>query len=169
VAKWYEEATAALRRDREQVDAHVAELREAARMAEEWADDLSGQVELVARLEALQDVVRGRRDPEQTQVIRQALLGAFKRIYLEPTEREGEFLVLPVLRSEMILRDGGVKRLSLRSGEVESCVQIPRKVPIPATVKNGRGPKRSTSVGARSSRCSTSCRSRRRGARSSGH
>jgi hypothetical protein len=160
----WEEASAKLEAEARQAEAHAAELREAARAAEVTARDLDAQFEVVQRLEALQALIQGERHPERVESLRQAISTTFQRIYLEPTgARQGEFVVIPVLRQEMVLATGHEKRIRLRGGDLTAHTQVSRKQPLPpALARSKKGQSSSTRTPAR-----TNCKAKAGSTRSS--
>jgi site-specific DNA recombinase len=144
-AELWTEASAALDKEHAIVEAHAQELEEAAAAVQEEARNIEAQVEVVARLHALQQVIGGRPDhPEHVHAVRQALQETFERIYLAAGPDE-QLIVIPVPRRDAVTAIGDEVQIELRDRKVirGRSHEVKRR-PLPeALTKKGRSLRRS--------------------------
>ena len=134
-AALYEAAAARLDEEAAQAMAYAAELQEAAEAAESEASDLDAEQEVIARLERLQEVVRGDGDTDSIEVVRQAIASTFHRVYLAEGEKPGSLVVIPQLRRETVAatRDRHVVALGVDHGQA----QEPKRQALPEALTRG--------------------------------
>lgn len=131
-AQW-KKAEVKLDEEEAQAQAHAAELEEAADAAQSEAANIDAEKEVVARLEALQEIIGGDRDAG-VEVLRQAITGTFERVYLLE-DPDGKLVVAPVLRREAVKALGGTARIeTAKHGSHESRTQLPARIPLPASL-----------------------------------
>jgi site-specific DNA recombinase len=131
------QALATLDEEEAQAKAHAAELEEAAQAAEAEAQNFDAEREVVARLERLQEIAAGERDPGTVEILRQAISTTFERIYLLE-DPDGKLMVTPVLRREAVAALGGrVKYETAKHGSLDYQAEIPARMPIPAGLTGG--------------------------------
>src|SRR5215213_7669671 len=136
-AALWEAAAATLDEEEAQAQAHAAELQEAAEASEAEAANIDAEEEVVARLEALQEIIRSDRDPGSAEVLRQAITATFERVYLLE-DPDGKLLVAPVLRREAVAALGGTRRIeTARHGSHEAEGQTPHRRPLPEALTKG--------------------------------
>lgn len=140
-AKLYKSAAARLDSEAAQAQAYAAELEEAAQSAVDEAADLDAEQEVIARLERLQEVVRGQGDTESIEVVRQAISSTFERVYLQEGEKPGKLVVIPVLRREAVAALGAEVMIRTRDGKLTSRAEKPRKQALPDALGKGREPR----------------------------
>jgi site-specific DNA recombinase len=133
-AEW-KRTEAKLDEEEAQAEAHAAELEEAAQAAESEAANIDAEQEVVARLEALQEIIRGDdRDSGSIEVLRQAITATFSRVYLLE-DPDGKLMVAPVLRREAVKALGGTRRIeTAKHGSHEARTQTPARIPLPASL-----------------------------------
>lgn len=115
-AEHFNEAVAALDQERGQADAHAAELREAAAAIEAEASDLDAERAVIDRIEALQRILDGERDPKEVDSLRQAILGTFVRIDLAHAD-DGTIIVRPRLNRDAIEVIGEGRSIDVGGGQ----------------------------------------------------
>jgi hypothetical protein len=137
-AALWEAAAATLDEEEAQAQAHAAELEEAAQAAESEAANIDAEREVVARLEALQEIIRGDRESGSAEVLRQAITATFDRVYLLE-DLDGKLMVAPVLRREAVKALGGTTRIeTAKHGSHEARTQAPARIPLPASLTKAK-------------------------------
>jgi site-specific DNA recombinase len=134
-APLYKKASATLDKEEAQAQAHAAELREAAQVAQAEAEDLDAEREVVARLERLQEIIRDG-GPEERTIIREAISSTFERVFLAEGDDDGALVVIPQLRREAV--SGTHDHLVIAAGHDHGRAEEPRRIPLPASLTRER-------------------------------